>query len=357
MSGQESFAFIQGLAVRKPSARLSALLREHDRLLRTVARTRKEIQRTEEDARQTATAVASRVGPVIEEFQRIDAEIHGFFDELLARGKLGKRARTQVSRIYEELQHEGVLSPKGAHQEPLTDWDSDEDPAPPSAGPGDVEPAGGPMLSQAVAGTLRGVFLRLARALHPDRVQDDREKAARTESMKEITRAYEEGDLARLVELERNLEEERGYAGVSGDDQVDRRCEALERTNQGLQEQLMALRRELRALRRSGVGQMADELKRMGRGKERDPIAGLAAEAEADIARFRRLRDFVRAFRDGEIPLREFVQGPPDDDRGDDDDEPFGPGDLMEVISAMAEAAMAEERPPRRGRRRRTRRR
>ena len=55
----------------------------------------------------------------------------------------------------------------------------------------------------AIGQSVRGVFRKLAEALHPDKVQAEEEKRWRTEVMKEITRAYQDGDLARLLELER----------------------------------------------------------------------------------------------------------------------------------------------------------
>ena len=45
-------------------------------------------------------------------------------------------------------------------------------------------------VNQAGAQSLRGLFYRLADALHPDKVQDEGDKAQRTEVMKELTQAY-----------------------------------------------------------------------------------------------------------------------------------------------------------------------
>ena len=53
------------------------------------------------------------------------------------------------------------------------------------------------------AGTLRDIFCRLAHALHPDRAGEGGDADARTEAMKDVNRAYREGDLASLVEIQR----------------------------------------------------------------------------------------------------------------------------------------------------------
>jgi len=50
---------------------------------------------------------------------------------------------------------------------------------------------------------MRDLFRRLATAIHPDKAQDADSQEERTEAMKEVTRAYRDGDLASLIELEK----------------------------------------------------------------------------------------------------------------------------------------------------------
>ncbi|HEY4185903.1 MAG TPA: hypothetical protein VGP07_12595 [Polyangia bacterium] len=316
MGPQNAFKFTNAIGVARPSERLLGLRRQHDRLLSDVARKRKALERAEVELERISAEVARRLTPVIEESSRIDAELHRLFDELFAKPKLSKRARRAIREVYEQLQDEGVLSVNeregfgDAAAAPDLDEDGDDDP------PQAEVPAAAPVNASA---TLRGIFLRLARALHPDRVQDDGEKDARTETMKEINRAYREGDVARLAELERNLKErglfEGAAAGEGGGDDAERTCAALEETNEALRQQLKKLRRALRALRDSDMGQMAAELERRRRlGVGGDPFVNLDADAQADLERFRLLRDYVRAFLDGEITLDDFLAGPPSDE-------------------------------------------
>ncbi|HXK17794.1 MAG TPA: J domain-containing protein, partial [Polyangiaceae bacterium] len=79
--------------------------------------------------------------------------------------------------------------------------------------------------------SLRDIFRNLARAVHPDRAGHDGERARRTEVMKEVTRAYEEGDLARLIEIESTWHGQQAPT-EAGDSEA--RCRELERINREL---------------------------------------------------------------------------------------------------------------------------
>lgn len=347
MGSQQATAFANAIGFSRPPERLLGLLRQHDRLLADVTRKRKALERAKEDVARVADEVARRLEPIIEESRRIDAEVHAFFAELLTRPRLSKRARRAIRRVYDELQDEGVLSARphdhaandaGASSPGLDEDERDDDSEDDGSGDqrssrrGNAASDRVPTAAPAGANpTLRGLFLRLARALHPDRVQDARERADRTETMKEINRAYREGDMARLAELERDLKARGAFTdpapgagagrGIVGGDDVERRCAVLEQTNAALHQQLKGLRRDLRALRDSEMGRMAADIERRRRraGKV-SPFAALDADATADIQRFRVLRDYVRAFRDGEITLEAFLMGPPDDPDDEDED-------------------------------------
>jgi hypothetical protein len=144
--------------------------------------------------------------------------------------------------------------------------------------------------------------------LHPDRVQDEDEKLARTAAMKEVTRAYESGDLARLLEIERNYEEVANDASASNDE--ERRCAALERTVAELRKQLRALSRKAKALKRSGPLAVMADFRRRPSDDDVSVIQKLVAEAEQDLARLRELREFIGAFQDKKISLETFLAGP-----------------------------------------------
>jgi hypothetical protein len=277
----------------------------------------------------------------------VDREIHGLFVELLVPGKLGKHARREVSRLYRTLQDEEVLSPAAGRDQPAAKHGE--------ASPGMNATVAPERASESarVGGTVREMFLRLATAMHPDRAQDEPERAARTEVMKELNRAYEAGDLARLLELERSWAA--SLAPASSDDDGERRCDFLRRANQALRRQLKSLRQQIRALTDSPSGHLVAQCKRFRGGQ--DPVDQFIAEGEEEVAQLTAIRDHVRGFRDGRISLAQFLAGhrsPVEDDFLADPD--FA-GEIDELLATLAGAvAQAGPSPSRRSRRRRGRR-
>jgi hypothetical protein len=116
--------------------------------------------------------------------------------------------------------------------------------------------------------------------------------------MQDVTRAYEEGDLARLIALEEAWISGSAAARGSGSNDTARIRE-LERTNRELRAQAAALARELRAIRRSAPPSDLE-------------ADGLVADVELELERVAVIRDFIRAFRDGRISLAQFLLGPDD---------------------------------------------
>lgn len=284
--------------------------------------------RLQQEARAAVTQMASRMGTIVEEAMGLDGEIHAMMDALAGDPARPRAEREQLRRLHRDLQGHviSIRSDGGVH--------GAASPGPAGARPTVPRGHAGTRLEDehatvpsrprpAERGVLRGLFRKLVEALHPDKVQDDDAKARRTEVMKQVTVAYQDGDLARLVEIERAWASSEAAPPDDGDEAIDRQVAARERTNAELRTQLRSLERELRALRASAEGKLAKEVQRHGDG---DYLTPIAAEADEELRSMRQVRDFIRAFRDGQISLEELLDGPsPDDveavDPGLDDDE------------------------------------
>jgi len=314
------------LAVQQAPQRVAALLREHQQLLTKIKQKRAERARLAERI-EVAMASGQRDGvPLFNELVALDQQVHALFAELLARKKQPRKTQKIVREAYEILQELGQISPAWAmpqspgDAEPKTDESpghdghpSSEDEIPPWAMGGATAKR---PVNQAGAQSLRGLFYRLADALHPDKVQDEGDKAQRTEVMKELTQAYQAGDLARLIELERAW-----LLGVRGEAQREAatdtatpelRCAELENRNRALRQQLEEEKAALRALRRSPQGEFLAELRRMAPGK-----TGAVDPLDAWLDALRQQRDglaellsFVRSYCDGQIDIDTFQRGP-----------------------------------------------
>lgn len=161
--------------------------------------------------------------------------------------------------------------------------------------------------------------------------------------MKEVTRAYQDGDLARLLELEKAwLAEEK--TPVEAHDETERRCANLERTNRELKKQLREMESELRELKYSVPALAADQLGLRGKGSAAR-VEALVAEMQASLDGLHKLRDFVRSFVDGKITLDEFVVGP---NVGVSDEEDFDDADLADLDAFLADALLGAARRARR---------
>ena len=314
-----------GLRLQQRPERLASLLREHQQLLAKIRQKKRELQKLAERLQTTFAEASRRISPLLAEIERLDGELHALFAALLARKRQPRGVTATVRRIYISLQDGGVLSP--AAPAPTYDrnpggsagpWESSAAEAEPDAGYSAPRPGA---REGSVGQSLRGLFHRLAAAVHPDRAQseDEKEKERRTEAMKELTRAYQDGDLARLLELER-------IWLVAGElpaarDELDERCATLGRTNAGLRSQLDQIKVELKALRRSPQAVLLSDLERSVRLRGEDQLASAIQEAQEHGDHLRELLAFIGKFRDGEIDLDELLAGPPSarDAQGPDD--------------------------------------
>lgn len=367
-----------GLRLSAPAEQLRAALRIRDELIAKVARRKAALQAAENAADEAGAKVASVIEPKWARLYGFDDELHQLLDALTTDAARQPRERAALLRLYHSLQKHGVLSRRaewelrtgrmqagpgggGADErggpggrgggrggaQRAFEFDDDEDFVPgASSGSGggrgdDVASARRPPESQ--HGGLRALFRRLVEAFHPDRVQDEAEKAERTEVMKDITEAYRRGDLARLLELERRLNDADAAGALEEDaaledaDELARRLEALDRNCDELRAQLRELERELRAVRRSPRGTVARELKRAGRAGY--DLADLDVVQDLDRAAFelRRVRDAFTAYRDHRLSLLELLSHAALASLRDDEE-------LLDAVTEVARQMLQKER-------------
>jgi hypothetical protein len=328
--------------------RLEALQQEHERLLRDITKKRATREVVEREARDAASALAAKVIPLREAYAATLIELQAIFKALLGENShLNKRDKARVRRLYARLlpdlaRERDDDEPRGAPD------DADSQHAPPwgRASADDESEAGysATKPSEKNTGLLRSLFRKLAVALHPDKVQDEKERATLTSVMKEVTRAYESGDVARLVEIERKWLARTVVPEQPAD--VASRITELLAANKELRRQLRALTAELKELKQSSVG-FSPARGRGGRaGAVRSEVEEMVAHIERELAELRAVRDFAQRFADGDIDTAEFLLGP----ELEDADDPFEQM-LAEVLEAMADAPRPRKRAPRRQRR------
>jgi len=310
-----------GLTRHATMTRLEKLLRDRDHLVAKVARAKRSLANLSVRLEEEALDVRTRVLPLIEKHRALSVEIRRLFSEILADARLSPGARKKVKGVLGIIETEmdlgGEAEEPKAHARPL----------PPPAASAEV-PSAQARGAESGQSSLRSIFKRVALALHPDRGSDDEERARRTELMKEVTRAYDEGDLAKLIDLEKTWTESAPPPSPDSEDEHERRCRDLEVINRALRAQVATLTREQRTMRRQRTVGLPM------------PVAAFVEMAERDLARLVVTRDFVKSFRDREISLRKFLLGPAPEE--DDDDLP---AELIDELAALMVAAQEDARP------------
>ncbi len=281
------------LALHEWAARAEALLCERSRLLWDIQKKKQRLAQVRERAEHDADLSTRSMLPLMARHEALLRELRSLFAELSVAGRLPKRKSRELALLRRSLELRGVLSPRGAEPDPDVAPPAEEphaNPRPRSAPPPPHHHRPSPeTASAAPAGqkvrSIRELFRSLARAVHPDSARHEAERLRRTELMKQVTSAYEQGDLARLLELEGAWRDEHALPSV---DQPEQRCRELQVINEQLLKQVRQLTRELRdtkALAREAARGM--------------PPAELLASAEDQLHELESLCELLRRCRDG----------------------------------------------------------
>lgn len=309
---RQAAAQVSGLVPCKPPARLKleALEKERSRLLREIERNKAHYEATEQVSRDAHDALHFETEGLHTRLGTALRELHQIFAALLSpKSRIGRAERAELRRFYRQvlggLPHPDAFD--ASSEEPPTRAPEGESPSPfEGAGTNPArEHASAHKPSESNTSLLRALYKKLAVALHPDRAQHPSESARLTSVMKEVTRAYAEEDLAKLVEIERNWlvpSPERDEVA-----ELELRVAALVEANRELRRQLRALGLRLRELEEALPGVSR-------RGPHPACAAEIAARTrqalERELTDLERLRDDARDLSEGRSSVFEFLMGP-----------------------------------------------
>ncbi len=346
-----------GLIVRTDPlrARVEMLTKEHERLLREIAKKRAQLQSAEDLSRELFSTLLERTTPLRERLRQALTDIQQLFATLLGpESPLSRRDKAKVRRVYDDLVV--VLDLPSFNEERELETEPEEQPR------GHHGPRGGSHRGQRPdasgggysaakpsenSASLRALFKRLAVAFHPDRVQDEKAKAERTSLMKDVTKAYESGDLARLMELERALLSRLPVSDEPG--ALERRAKELVAANTELRRQQRSLTAALKELNLElpfDVNLKAADAKK----RAVSEVDTLVADLEQEERRVTTLRDFVRDFANGRMSIADFLAGPQLPDDAVSSEMALGDDLLLDLIEDLLQGS---QRPaPGRGRNR-----
>ncbi|MDK2409241.1 molecular chaperone DnaJ [Aphanizomenon sp. PH219] len=302
------------LALSDLHLQLQGLEKEHESLLKQIKRKRTELNNFVEKMRSLATEVFHKVSPNMKTMAELDEEIHALFAEILTTRKMGKQTQKNIESLYRSLQMGGIISYKPIdddeeldelfedddseenHQRRRQFWEAEQDSESPTVARTDE------------SRKIRQTFLRLAEIFHPDKVKDNETQMTHTEIMKEINKAYQDGDLARLLEIERKYEVGETIDNNSEDD-LSRKCKNMEQHNQILKNQYEKLKQELRLAKNTPEGTMVADYKKAAK-QGVDCIEMMVETMQNQTKIVAEIRDFVKDFKDKKITIKEFLAGP-----------------------------------------------
>jgi len=337
--------------LRKSPARqkLEALEKENERLLREIEKKKRGCEVTEHTVRDAQDELATRSAALRAQATELLREIHQIFDQLLAAGsRLSRSDRAALRRFHGQV-IAGLPRPDAVGNDPRESEEQDGE-APPfdaqwAREAEEVEHASASKPSPKNTDSLRALYRKLALALHPDKARDASEVARLTALMKEVTQAYANEDLAKLVELERTW---LAQGATSDEDELESRSARLLAHNGELRRQLRALTARLKALKQSLPGISWPRGRRAASGAE---IASeVIGELEREVRSIEGLRDAARELREGRSSVSEFLMGP----RPAHDEQEQAVNELFEqMLEELLESAHQQDSRRPRGRRRR----
>ncbi|MEH2191550.1 MAG: J domain-containing protein [Nostoc sp.] len=310
------------LALSQLHIRLQFLEKEHQSLLKQIKRKRTELNNFVEQTRTFATEIFHQASPSFQKMAELDQEIHALFDEIFTTRKFGKQTLKNIEAVYLNLQLTGIICLKPNRQQFNKELDElFDNPEPESDFSRETAEdryqhwqAQESVESQSVGRTkdkrkIRETFLRLAEIFHPDKVKDSETQTYNTEIMKSINQAYQEGDLARLLEIER-LHQVGEIIDLNSEDDLTRKCRTIEQQNEILLTQYENVKQELRLAKKTPEGTMVSDSRKAAK-KGIDSTALMLETIESQINVVAHIRDFVKDFKEQKITIKEFLGGPP----------------------------------------------
>ncbi len=305
---------------------------EHQWLLKQIKRKRSELKNFLDQMRSIATKIFQQATPLSQKMIALDAEIHHLFEEILTTKKWGKKSRKDITSVYHSLQIMGILSPKfddddDELDEVFSDSSFDDFNAEPGADFFNHDKNdrhshqehsdnlfGETQGKSSQSRQIRQTFLKLAALFHPDKVTDQETQMHHNEIMKEVNRAYQEGDIARLLEIEKqhHLQEDIDLKKTTKSE-IERLCLQREKDNQLLKTQYENLKRELRLTRKTPEGEIVKDYRACQK-QGIDAVAEMILELESQVKQIKNIRNFVQDFRDKKITIKEFLKGPMPDE-------------------------------------------
>ena len=286
---------------------VEALRKDQEWLFKQIQRKRTELSNFVAQIEEISREMYQRCSPIVQKMMERDREIHQMFKAILRNKKLNKTNKKKVKKVYQQLQNDGVISPEEAHQKQSFSPPDMNEQEQEKASTNERKEISDPPSNK---GKIRETFLRLASRFHPDKVTDRETQDQYTTIMQEVNKAYQEGDFAKLLEIERKQHDAETISfSQEAESDTDKQRLRLIRENDILRQQYEEIKQELRYLRNTPEGSMVSDYRRAKK-EGIDPLQETVEEGESQLEFITEVRDFVQDFQNRKITLEEFLEGP-----------------------------------------------
>ena len=284
---------------------------QRETLLEQIKSQRREWEELTELIQNILAEILTKGEPIFKQMGLIESEIHSLFARILKRKKLGKRKKSKILWVYGFLLHKQWISMSRDNEY----WDEFFVPVKKKFSESETKFDfntfnQNPFAQSPNTKVLRHTFLRLAAIFHPDKARSNNTKMRQPQIMQELNRAYQDRDIARLIQIEQQFARGESISiDLSNRDNLKLQCEKLKMENELLKEQYQLLKKELILILDTYEGNLAQRYRQA----ERDglePFSTIFASADKEIFFLQKVRDFVRLFCDKKITIQEFVDGP-----------------------------------------------
>jgi hypothetical protein len=353
--GKES-VFSAG-ALRLPCAaeKLAGLVAREKLWAARVGKTQAQFEKLQSELESLTSRMETATQPLIEKCRALDEQLHSVFAQLVsAESSLGIRAREKVKGCYESLQISGFLSDRRPDPDLSSFSNMFNSSCSDAAGAQGFSPFASndqTSCSEAHKGrdrqASRDLFRKLAEQLHPDKChscEDLDDRLRREDAMKEASIAYRQGDLCRLMSIEKAWLHGRAVPRSTRPVDLDARCQAVQARLSDLMEQERTLKRDLQELKQVPEMTLLNDIKRFG---EEEVFERLAEDMQAEAEELQESLTFAKKFAAQRITLEHFIRGPGGAYMGDDYEDPFA---LMRDIEEYLNAFSSPSPPPKRKR-------
>lgn len=281
------------------------MYKELNKTRRTLKSLKTRLTNTQQEISDVQLKVSSQYFRMMEDMDNVRQEIIGFLNKLLKLKTLLPEERKQMKIMKEEMgdQDMGEEYEKfKEHKAKLEngDFDFDENQR---AKMQDLFAEFRVKPKEEEQRNIRKVFIKLSTHFHPDKAKNEKEAEFFHSLMQEINEAYQQGDIAKLLEIEQlNLETENlNYQSKAITvDVLQQEINRLNRDLNYLKNQIERTSTEIKDLRKSDLGKMLTTLNKAK--KEGEGMDEMLEEIQDSLTHLTTLRDgLAQAAKDGNL--------------------------------------------------------